>query len=429
MKEFVVGSMSSAADVLKREVGVSLNSPQAAQHVLLASEDIAPLAIQLMFTSTQKNGPTLLGQHMDIVGNIGFMGAASHFATMMLQDSQNNFLGPVSPGCIAHYVDWLGRSHHAKSRLNGKTFNALVDSMHDRKLDRVEDPHLASNLATTFKQIDQHKRLDRTHRQAMLKELATSDDALFRLGAHVKRMIILTGEGTTPEEYALFNALTDHVESVLWISCAKQDEADGRFHRVSDGSAELCPVTGMYASLKASQDEAQNGVEGIYLHQNHIGTFSQLFGLTLSMIAASLDLGHRIEWYTVLRGILRLPHEDAVSMIQKLGPYRDRDLPVDGVNENIGRNNVVGKTFVTCYNFADSPESAYRTAFTEIKKALEARGMSFDGENSKLINDIHLYYRWMSRVARDTHEFYLMACLYPYSGRYPKQKIYLNTQK
>lgn len=424
MKKFVAGNLSGIADTLKREALHSLESPQVSQHMILASEDMAPLAIQLMFSSSQKNDAQILGTHMPMTGRMGFVGSATHLM-MMFMEADPARLGPVSPGCMAHYVDWLNRSQHAKSRLNGATFNAIVDAFEYRDASQVDVPDLQKNLSVAFRQITAHHRFDPAMRMQLLADTENNQDVFFRLGGHVERAIILTGDGVKPEELTFFDTLTEHVADITWLSCSPQHQQDSRFSGISDGSAKPVHLGSMYQAVKQAFESSPSCKEGGYLHHNHIGTFSNLFGLALCMVAASLSLGHRMEWYTLLRGMLGLPHEDTVKLIQDLGHYHEKGLPLDGVNETLGRNNVVGKTFAVCYHFADDPEAAYRAAYQAVMEVMVKRGVKLEGTTKEIVDDIHHYYRWMSRVSNSTQEFYLMTCLYPYSGRYPKHRIYL----
>lgn len=424
MQTYISGTLSGVAEVLKREAIKSLDSKDVAQHIILGSEDLAPLAIQLMFSASQKNDAQILGAQMPMVGHFGFVGSASHLIMMFLDDSEAQHTGPILPGVIAHYVDWLGRSQHAKSRLNGEVFNQVIAALETGQPDAVVNPDLRNSLNVTFRQIKAHQRLDVTARMKMLEEAAVSDDLMFRLGGHTQRLIILTGEKTRPEERLFFESLRAHIKDVTWVSTHPDDRKGGEFTPVNDGSSQAVACTSMYQAVCAAFKETPSHKEGGYLHSNHIGSFSKLFGLSLSMIAASNSLGHSIEWYALLRGMLNLPHEDTVSLIKDLNHYHHRNLPIEGVNETLGRNNPVGKAFTTCYNLSDDPELAYRTAYQVTLEQMEKRGVVLEGLAKDIVNDINQYYRWLARVSKNTKEFYLMACLYPYTGRYPKHHIY-----
>lgn len=423
MEKYISGPLTGIAEALKRDVLTSLDSPKASQHVILASEDIAPLAIQLMFTASQKNDAQLLGSHMPILGRMGFVGSATHLL-MMFMDSDSSQLGPISPGCMAHYVDWLGRNQHAKSRLNGATFNGLIHAFERRDASGIEIPELRSNMETAFRQVNSHGRLDPIKRIQLLEEAKHSQDVLFRLGGYVEKAIIITGSEAKPEELKFFESLSEHIGEITWLSTHAAHHSDSRFSSISDGPASVTHVPSMYAAVKLAFESSPSCKEGGYLLNNHIGTFSNLFGLTLCMISASLSLGHRIEWYTLLRGLLGIPHEDSVQLIRDLSHYHEKGLPLDGVNETLGRSNILGKTFATCFHFADDPEAAYRAAYQAVSEVMTKRGAKLEGTTKDIVDDVHLYYRWMSRAASNTQEFYLMACLYPYSGRYPKHHIY-----
>lgn len=423
MSKKIHGSMSGAADALRREAAALASSPHAAQAAIIGSEDMAPLAIQLAFTACQKNGAQLLGQHLEISGNIGFTGSITHLVWHFVSASGGEAPSAVPPGCLAHYIDWFGRHNHAKSRLNGPVFQLLVDAIVARNAQTIGDPGLKKNATIAFRQLAQHNRLDHSARIQMIQEALNDRQALLSLADFFKQVIIVTGPRTTAQEIAFFRELIKEVKDYTWISCADTPESSD-FTPLTEGAASIEPVGSMYAAIKAYRRDASEGLDAVYLHENHIGTFSQLFGLAICMVGASISLLNSIEWYTLLRGMLNLPHEDSVAQVKHLAEYHAKQRPVDGVNQILGSNHVIGRTFSLCYHNADQPETAYRHAVQAVKELLESRGMEFTGETKIIVEDINRYYRWMSRSCSSVSEFYLMTCLYPYSGRFPKNKIY-----